>query len=358
MARRLHNSISTKYETDGDMVFNGAVPSEGVIRSICSYVCQDDDALLPCLTVRENLRFAAGLRLPTHMSKEEKMQRAESVILKLGLRDCADILVGSQLVKGISGGEKRRVTIATQILTDPRILLLDEPTSGLDAFTASSIVDVLKGLAEEGRTMILTIHQSRSDLFKHFGNVLLLARGGFPAYAGKGSQMLPHFASLGYECPTATNPADFALDLITVDLQHSTKEAVSREKVRSLIMDWEKTQPEIIRSTSHIDTPAELGSLTRKVTPFRIAFPLLLHRSLINFRRNPSSIIARTTQVLGFAIILTLFFAPLKHDYYSVQTRFGFIQEFAALYFVGMLQNVAVYPDEKLGMSNLNYSRF
>ncbi len=358
MARRLHSSISTKYETNGDMVFSGAVPSEGVIRSICSYVCQDDDALLPCLTVRENLRFAAGLRLPTHMSKEEKMQRAESVILKLGLRDCADILVGSQLVKGISGGEKRRVTIATQILTDPRILLLDEPTSGLDAFTASSIVDVLKGLAEEGRTMILTIHQSRSDLFKHFGNVLLLARGGFPAYAGKGSQMLPHFASLGYECPTATNPADFALDLITVDLQHSTKEAVSREKVRSLIMDWDKTQPEIIRSTSHIDTPAELGSLTRIVTPFRIAFPLLLHRSLINFRRNPSSIIARTTQVLGFAIILTLFFAPLKHDYYSVQTRFGFIQEFAALYFVGMLQNVAVYPDEKLGMSNLNCSRF
>lgn len=123
MARRLHNSISTKYETDGDMFFNGAVPSEGVIRSICSYVCQDDDSLLPYLTVRENLRFAAGLRLPTHMSKEEKIQRAESVLLKLGLRDCADNLVGSELVKGISGGEKRRVTIATQILTDPRILL-------------------------------------------------------------------------------------------------------------------------------------------------------------------------------------------------------------------------------------------
>jgi len=349
MARRLHNSISTKYETDGDMFFNGAVPSEGVIRSICSYVCQDDDSLLPYLTVRENLRFAAGLRLPTHMSKEEKIQRAESVLLKLGLRDCADNLVGSELVKGISGGEKRRVTIATQILTDPRILLLDEPTSGLDAFTASSIIDVLKGLAEEGRTLILTIHQSRSDLFKHFGNVLLLARGGSPAYAGNGSLMLPQFASLGHECPTATNPADFALDLITVDLQHSTKEAASREKVRSLIMDWDKTQPDIVRSTSHIDTPAQLGSLARAMTPFRIAFPLLLHRSFINFRRNPPSIVARTTQVLGFSIILTLFFAPLKHDYYSVQTRLGFIQEFAALYFVGMLQNVAVYPDEKQG---------
>ena len=347
MARRLHDSLSTKYQIEGDMFFNGAVPSDGVIRSICSYVCQDDDSLLPYLTVRENLRFAAGLRLPTHMSKEAKIQRAESVLRKLGLGDCADNLVGSDLVKGISGGEKRRVTIATQILTDPRILLLDEPTSGLDAFTASSIIDVLKGLAEEGRTLILTIHQSRSDLFKHFGNVLLLARGGSPAYAGKGSLMLPHFASLGYDCPTTTNPADFALDLITVNLQHSTKEAASREKVRSLILDWDKAQPDIQRSTSHIDTPAQLGSLARAMTPFRTAFPLLLHRSFINFRRNPPSVVARTTQVLGFSIILTLFFAPLKHDYYSVQTRFGFIQEFAALYFVGMLQNVAVYPEEK-----------
>ena len=83
------------------------------------------------------------------------------------------------------------------------------------------------------------------------------------------------------------------------------------------------------------------------MTPFRIAFPILLHRSFINFRRNPPSIVARTTQVLGFAICVTLFFAPLQSDYYSVQSRLGFIQEFAPLYFVGMLQNVAVYPDEK-----------
>lgn len=117
MAHRLHSSTSTKYESGGNMFFNGAMPSEQVIRSICSYVCQDDDALLPYLTVRENLHFSAGLRLPAHLSKQEKQQRAESVLLKMGLRDCANNLVGSELVKGISGGEKRRVTIAIQILT-------------------------------------------------------------------------------------------------------------------------------------------------------------------------------------------------------------------------------------------------
>lgn len=346
MARRLHSSLWTRYESRGQIYFNGAIPSERVIRSICSYVCQDDDALLPYLTVRENLHFAAGLRLPAHMSRTEKRQRAESVLLKMGLRDCADNLIGSDMVKGISGGEKRRVTIAIQILTDPRVLFLDEPTSGLDAFTASSIVEVLRGLAQEGRTLVLTVHQSRSDLFQYFQNVLLLARGGSSVYAGKGSLMLSHFSSLGFSCPTTTNPADFALDLITVNLQSESKESKSREKVQSLILEWDNTQP-LITTASHIATPAELGSLARSMTPFRIAFPILLHRSFINFRRNPPSIVARTTQVLGYSICLTLFFAPLKSDYYSVQTRMGFIQEFGPLYFVGMLQNVAVYPDEK-----------
>ncbi|RYO86769.1 hypothetical protein DL762_004601 [Monosporascus cannonballus] len=193
MALRLKNSFGTRYRPSGSLKFNDAIPSESVIRSVVSYVCQDDDALLPSLTVRETLRFAAALRLPSWMSKQEKYQRAEEVLLKMGLKDCADSLVGSDLVKGISGGEKRRVSIAVQILTDPRVLLLDEPTSGLDAFTANSIMEVLQGLANEGRTLILTIHQARSDLFNHFGNVLLLARGGSPVYAGAAKDMLNYF---------------------------------------------------------------------------------------------------------------------------------------------------------------------
>ncbi|KAL9124612.1 MAG: hypothetical protein Q9217_006075 [Psora testacea] len=347
MARRFHDSLSTEYVTTGQMTFNGAGPSAKVVRSICSYVCQDDDELLPYLTVRENLRFAAALRLPVHISKAEKRERAESVLLKMGLRDCADNLVGNEMVKGISGGEKRRTTIAIQILTDPRILFLDEPTSGLDAFTASSIVEVLRGLAAEGRTLVLTIHQARSDLFKFFHSILLLAQGGSVVYAGKGEDMLPHFAALGFTCPTTTNPADFALDLISVNLQNTKKESITREKVRSLILSWDQSRPVTNGSITNIATPAELGSLARSTTPFRIAFPVLMHRSFLNFRRNTTAVVARTTQVLGFAVVLTLFFAPLKRDINSINARLGFIQEWTALYFVGMLQCVAVYPKER-----------
>lgn len=347
MALRLHNSFGTRYNQFGEMKFNGAVPSDSVVRSVCSYVCQDDDALLPSLTVRETLRFSAGLRLPSFMTAAEKHQRAEDVLLKLGLKDCADNLIGSDIVKGISGGEKRRVSIAVQILTDPRVLLLDEPTSGLDAFTASSIMEVLQGLAHEGRTLILTIHQSRSDIFQKFGNVLLLARGGALVYAGNASGLLPHFNTLGFPCPRTTNPADFALDLITVDLQHSDREEVTREKVRGLITSWSSGDFIAAMNPTTISTPAELGSLIRKSTSFVAAYPLLVRRAFINFRRQPPLLMARTMQVIGLAIILTLFFAPLRNNYASVQNRLGFIQEFCAFNFVGMLQNVAVYPNEK-----------
>lgn len=208
-------------------------------------------------------------------------------------------------------------------------------------------MEVLQGLAQEGRTLILTIHQARSDLFKHFGNVLLLARGGSPVYAGNGADMLPHFDALGFPCPTTTNPADFALDLITIDLQHSSREEATRNKVRGLINSWSSGDFMAAMHPAQISTPAELGSLVRKPSSFFSAYPILVHRAFINFRRQPPLLIARIMQVLGLGIILTLFFAPLKTDYYSVQTRLGFIQEFCAFYFVGMLQNMAVYPGEK-----------
>lgn len=337
VAHRLHGSTSTQYRVGGQMLYNGAVPSENVIRSMTSFVTQDDDALMPSLTVRESLRFAAGLRLPSWMSREDKIRRAEDILYKMGLKQCADNLIGSELIKGISGGEKRRVTIAIQILTDPKVLLLDEPTSGLDAFTAMSIIEVLQGLAAEGRTLVMTIHQSRSDLFHHFSQVLLLARGGHPVYAGTGQQMLPHFAALGHECPRTTNPADFVLDLITVDLQQVDREAITRERAQRLISVWSAKVLELARTTSRIATPAELGSLRRQMLPFRITFPLVLHRSFINFWRQPPLVMARSMQIVGIAIIMALFFAPLKNDYAAVQSRMGFVQEFAALYFVGKM---------------------
>ena len=345
---RLHSSFATEYRVGGTLLFNGAKPSPDVLRSVAAFVVQDDDALMPSLTVKETLHFSALIRLPSWMTRQEKIQKADAVMIKLGLRDVANNVIGNEFKKGISGGEKRRVSIAIQILTDPRILFVDEPTSGLDAFTALSIVEVLKALAEEGRTVIMTVHQARSDIFPLFGNVLLLARGGSSVYFGKGSEMLEHFTSLGYKCPISTNPADFVLDQVTVDLQHEAKEASTRAKVHRLVESWDSKRIEhAISMAGEISTPAELGQLKRRMNPWRTTFPLVLQRSAVNLSRQSDVLAGRIMQVVSMGVILALFFAPMKNDYFAVQTRIGWIQETAALYFVGMLQNISIYPKDR-----------
>ncbi|ANB10992.1 hypothetical protein AWJ20_3786 [Sugiyamaella lignohabitans] len=353
MADRLHSSFNQKYMSTGDIIFNDKLPSRSLVRSLCSYVTQEDDGLLPSLTVRETLYYAADLRLPKTMSKQEKRARANEIIMKMGLKDCADTLIGGEFVKGISGGEKRRVTISIQLLNDPKILLLDEPTSGLDSFIASSILQVLKALAEEGRTIICTIHQPRSDLFAQFGNILLLAKGGRVAYNGQSTQMLDYFASLNHPCPPLTNPADFVLDLVSVNLQSEEKESISRLKVTKLLDHWQNVEdPALERPLvdAHLGlaaAEAEFSSQVREPSKFLPAYQTLLRRSTLNFSRSPHMIVARIMQVAGIGIIFALFFSPLKDDMIGVTNRLGLVQEITALYFVGMLNNMAIYPYDR-----------
>ena len=207
---------------------------------------------------------------------------------------------------------------------------MDEPTSGLDAFTASSIIKVLEGLAQEGRTVIATIHQSRSDLFPHFGNVLLLAKGGQVAYSGRGSDMLGHFASLGHTCPSTTNPADFALDIVSVNLREERNEATSREKVEKLIRQFaviQQSEKEFgIRDETKAESLGLAGLEGRDPSPMHIAMPILVRRSWLRFKRQPDLAIARIMQVVALGVFIGLFFAPLGTDYFSFQNRLGVIQ--------------------------------
>jgi len=189
---------------------------------------------------------------------------------------------------------------------------------------------VLEGLAQEGRTVIATIHQSRSDLFPHFGNVLLLAKGGQVAYSGRGSDMLQHFALLGHTCPSTTNPADFALDIVSVNLREERNEATSREKVEKLIRQFAAIQQSEKEFEIQDETKAGRLGLAglegRDPSPMHIAMPILVRRSWLRFRRQPDLAIARIMQVVALGVFIGLFFAPLGTDYFSFQNRLGVIQ--------------------------------
>lgn len=141
-----------------------------------AYVTQED-VLLGTLTVRETIKYSAQLRLPTKMSKDEVNSIVEGTIIEMGLQDCADRVIGNWHLRGISGGEKKRLSIALEILTRPHLLFLDEPTSGLDSASAFFVVQTLRNIARDGRTVISSIHQPSSEVFALFDDLYLLSSG-------------------------------------------------------------------------------------------------------------------------------------------------------------------------------------
>jgi ABC-type multidrug transport system ATPase subunit len=147
-----------------------------------AYVTQED-VLLGTLTVRETITYSANLRLPNTTRKEEIDCVVEGTIMEMGLQDCADRMVGNWHLRGISGGEKKRLSIAIEILTRPHLLFLDEPTSGLDSASAFFVIQTLRNIARDGRTIISSIHQPSSEVFALFDDLFLLS-GGETVYFG------------------------------------------------------------------------------------------------------------------------------------------------------------------------------
>ncbi|XP_011077784.1 ABC transporter G family member 22 isoform X2 [Sesamum indicum] len=194
----------------GSITYNDQ-PYSKCLKSRIGFVTQDD-VLFPHLTVKETLSYAARLRLPRTLTKEEKDQRATDVICELGLERCQDTMIGGSFVRGVSGGERKRVCIGNEIIINPSLLFLDEPTSGLDSTTALRIVDTLHEIAEAGKTVITTIHQPSSRLFLKFDKLILLGKGSL-LYYGKASEAMVYFSSIGCSPLIAMNPAEFMLDL-------------------------------------------------------------------------------------------------------------------------------------------------
>jgi ABC-type multidrug transport system ATPase subunit len=196
--------------TSGRLSFGGTTQFNGMegVKSIRSAYVMQQDVLLPTLTVRETLRYAADLRLPPPTTEEKRRKVVEEVILELGLKECADTRIGNHQHKGCSGGEKRRTSIGVQLLSNPSVLFLDEPTTGLDATSAFQLVRTLKGLASKGRTIITTIHQPRSEIWGMFDRLVILTRGS-PVFSGRADDCIPWFGKIGMELPPFVNPAEF-----------------------------------------------------------------------------------------------------------------------------------------------------
>ncbi|SGY73967.1 BQ5605_C005g03332 [Microbotryum silenes-dioicae] len=345
LSGRLKSGATSVFSTYGSVTFNDR-PYDSSLASLMAFIEQEDAHHLPALTVRETLRYAARLRLPGQ-SLSQCDARAEEVLRILGLKLCADNLVGGPLLKGISGGEKRRLSLAVQLIDDPPVLFADEPTSGLDSFTAYNIMLTLKDLADQGRTIIVSVHQPRSDVWDIFDHVLLLAKGGLTAYSGPRTDILKALESCGAVCPTDFNPADFVLDVISVSYRDSLEEKRSAAQVERIIQAWRTSNREFAQSFSPSPQASPLGTHKQRTAPFIRALPVVLSRSFKNLRRQSDIFVARLANPPFLALLFFLFFGRLSLGPGSAQTRVGALQETTALPFVGMLACLSIFPTER-----------
>lgn len=212
----------------GDVLLNGKKRKHDY--GVVAYVTQED-VLLGTLTVRETLHYSAHLRLPTSMNKHEIQDIVEATIMEVGLQECADRQVGNWQLRGISGGEKKRLSIALEILVRPRILFLDEPTTGLDSAASFFVIQAIKNLARDGRTVISSIHQPSSEVFALFDDLFLLS-GGEPVYFGEAKKAINFFAEAGFPCPSRRNPSDHFLRCINSDFDVVTATLRGSQRLR------------------------------------------------------------------------------------------------------------------------------
>ncbi|KAL8196437.1 hypothetical protein R6Q57_024732 [Mikania cordata] len=197
---------------EGSVQIDGKPVTTSYMKMISSYVMQDDQ-LFAMLTVFETFMFAAEVRLPPSLSRSEKKKRVVDLIDQLGLTSAAHTYIGDEGRRGVSGGERRRVSIGVDIIHKPSLLFLDEPTSGLDSTSAFSVVEKVKDIARNGSIVLMTIHQPSFRIQMLLDRITVLARGRL-IYLGSPNALSSHLEGFERPVPESENNIEYLLDVI------------------------------------------------------------------------------------------------------------------------------------------------
>jgi len=316
-----------------------------------AYLSQHDN-FFAMLTPRETLELAAKLQKNqnTDNSGSDYREVVERKLSSLGLLHVADRRIGDRTkldggggggvgsfglkrkftnkASGLSGGERRRLSVALELMTEPKIFLADEPTTGLDSAQAEKVVSLISKLTKERNIpSICTLHQPKSSIWKMLDEFILLAPGGKMCYAGNREGAMTYFKDIGYECPIDTNPAEWFIDLVTIDtddveqgtkdiarinfLHHRFLESCSSS---SLVTDDEKVclnKQQLARSSKDVGTGSrKICSISRMMHRFGALF----QRSLRQNVRNTRVLLLRLGAALLQAKLFASIFKSVRHD--------------------------------------------
>lgn len=321
------------------------------ISNLVAYV-QQDDILMATITPREIFNFTANLRL--NLSAKERRERVEALIGDLGLKRCAETKVGNALIRGLSGGERKRTSIGVELITNPSLIFLDEPTTGLDSTTALKILELLVKLAKSGRNVVSTIHQPSSEIFNIFDNLMLMVRGHI-IYEGKARDAVNYFAGIGYACPKLTNPADYFMKIMSetgmiVDeiqqkkdddggiLSLEAEEIEKRFQVRLQAMTSSyNTSNQSKKSAEGILTIPVNNPKKFQTSWFKQCY-LCTIRAFQNELRNPLDVKLKFIQNIVFAIVIMILWNNVSNGLNGIQDRNGVLFMLATTSSFGSIQ--------------------
>ncbi|KAJ4758816.1 ABC transporter G family member 2 [Rhynchospora pubera] len=354
LAGRLGSGVSQT----GDILLNGR--RQKLAFGTSAYVTQDD-VLMTTLTVREVVYYSAQLQLPDSMSLADKRKRAEETIDEMGLTGAANTRIGGWAHKGISGGQKRRVSICMEILTRPELLFLDEPTSGLDSAASYHVMSRIAKLARrEGMTVVAAIHQPSSEVFDLFHGLCLLAYGK-TVYFGAAKDTSEFFASNGFPCPPLRNPSDHFLRTINKDFDKEgnaeARTTNAAQAIQHLVNSY--------KSSSHAQKVLQEIAEIRQVegatvskggqASFLTQSLVLTRRSFVNMYRDLGYYWLRLAIYIALCICDGTIFYNIGHSYGSIQARGSmlmFVASFLTFMAIGgfpsFVEDMKVFQRERL----------
>ncbi|KYQ90665.1 ABC transporter G family protein [Tieghemostelium lacteum] len=352
-------------DISGNILING-LPVPENFKRISGYVTQED-IMIGTLTCREHLMYAAMLKLPESIPMHEKERRVDDALRALNISKIANSRIGTAEKRGISGGEKKRLAIAAELIIDPSILFLDEPTSGLDSHSAYDLIKLLKKIAVDGdRTIILSIHQPSAEIFEKLDNLVLLHQGQLH-YSGKAQQSIEYFdQKLRTNFPNQRelsrenhrNPADFIISVISNDQfklpifesQHQIQYSYQKE-VQVIDVDIDENR-NIPSSSIHLRQQQNniyLHKVDEYATSFWTQFMVVGRRSMLNYLRNP--FLLRTTYfvhiLVGF-ILGWLFWKLPANLEPGCQNRFGSMFFIIALLSFGSITSLDLFYHDRI----------
>ncbi|CAI0422288.1 unnamed protein product, partial [Linum tenue] len=356
----LAGRLNSNTRQAGEILINGR--KETLAFGTSAYVTQDD-ALMTTLTVREAITYSSILQLPDAMPASEKKRRAETTIREMGLQDCIDTRIGGawSAAKGLSGGQKRRVSICIEILMRPKLLFLDEPTSGLDSAASYHVMKRIAHLARhEGMTVIASIHQPAAEVFHLFHNLCLLCSG-TTVYFGPASLAQQFFATSGFPCPPQRNPSDHYLRTVNKDFDEHDSTTTAEESIEILVKSYQSS--EISQQTEQqVAAICRLGKATRHRTmqkgsqaSFVTQCSVLTRRSFVNMYRDLGYYWLRFAIYLGLCFCVGTVFYDVGHDFGSIQARGSMLMFVAAFLtfmtiggFPSFVEDMKIFGRERL----------